>query len=185
MHSTSSMLADPAPSRARPRPARRGLSCRSSMAGDDAHGPFLAGFGLSRSRLAPRPAVCMLRWLGETPCWRSVRIPSGDRPPPGASASRPVGPFDVTPQTIRKDLNELSTALLTPCPRAAPSFPPVENVATSRGRMIASEERMHRPRGRERGSRTPRPWFIYIGTTTEAVARALLQHNGLMVIPTT
>jgi DeoR family glycerol-3-phosphate regulon repressor len=51
--------------------------------------------------------------------------------------------------------------------------------------MIASEEK--EAIGRAAAERIPdsASLFINIGTTTEAVARALLQHNGLMVIPTT
>jgi DeoR family glycerol-3-phosphate regulon repressor len=91
--------------------------------------------------------------------------------------------FDVTPQTIRKDLNELcDRRLLTRIHGGAILSSGVENVGYDARRMIASEEK--EAIGRAAAARIPNSasLFVNIGTTTEAVARALLQHTGLMVI---
>jgi DeoR family glycerol-3-phosphate regulon repressor len=91
--------------------------------------------------------------------------------------------FEVTPQTIRKDLNELcDRRMLTRTHGGAILSSGVENVGYDARRMIASEEK--EAIGRAAAERIPdsASLFINIGTTTEAVARALLQHNGLMVI---
>jgi DeoR family glycerol-3-phosphate regulon repressor len=91
--------------------------------------------------------------------------------------------FEVTPQTIRKDLNELcDRRMLTRIHGGAILSSGVENVGYDARRMIASEEK--EAIGRAAAERIPdsASLFINIGTTTEAVARALLQHNGLMVI---
>jgi DeoR family glycerol-3-phosphate regulon repressor len=91
--------------------------------------------------------------------------------------------FDVTPQTIRKDLNELcEKRLLTRIHGGAILSSGVENVGYEARRMIASEEK--EAIALATAARIPdhASLFINIGTTTEAVARALLQHKGLMVI---
>ncbi len=91
--------------------------------------------------------------------------------------------FEVTPQTIRKDLNELcDKRLLTRIHGGAILSSGVENVGYDARRMIASEEK--EAIARVAAARIPdqASLFINIGTTTEAVAHALLQHNGLMVI---
>jgi DeoR family glycerol-3-phosphate regulon repressor len=91
--------------------------------------------------------------------------------------------FEVSPQTIRKDLNELcDKRLLTRIHGGAILSSGVENVGYDARRMIASEEKeaiAHAAAARIPDSAS---LFINIGTTTEAVARALLQHKGLMVI---
>ena len=91
--------------------------------------------------------------------------------------------FEVTPQTIRKDLNELcEQRLLTRIHGGAILSSGVENVGYDARRMIASDEK--EAIARAAAARIPdhASLFINIGTTTEAVARALLQHSGLMVI---
>jgi DeoR family glycerol-3-phosphate regulon repressor len=91
--------------------------------------------------------------------------------------------FDVTPQTIRKDLNELcDKRLLTRIHGGAILSSGVENVGYEARRMIASDEK--EAIALATAARIPdhASLFINIGTTTEAVARALLQHEGLMVI---
>jgi DNA-binding Lrp family transcriptional regulator len=94
-----------------------------------------------------------------------------------------AGRFDVSPQTIRKDLNELcDRRMLTRIHGGAILSSGVENVGYDARRMIASDEK--EAIGRAAAERIPdqASLFINIGTTTEAVARALLQHQGLMVI---
>jgi DeoR family glycerol-3-phosphate regulon repressor len=91
--------------------------------------------------------------------------------------------FDVTPQTIRKDLNELcEKRLLTRVHGGAILSSGVENVGYDARRAIASEEKEAIAHVAAERIPNSASLFINIGTTTEAVARALLQHNGLMVI---
>jgi DeoR family transcriptional regulator, glycerol-3-phosphate regulon repressor len=91
--------------------------------------------------------------------------------------------FDVTPQTIRKDLNELCDGRhLTRTHGGAMLSSGVENVAYEARREIASAEKQLI--GRLAASLIPNncSLFINIGTTTEEVARALMHHEGLLVI---
>ena len=91
--------------------------------------------------------------------------------------------FEVTPQTIRKDLNELcEQRLLTRIHGGAVIASGVENVGYEARRFIAQEEK--RAIGVAAAAIIPNntSLFINIGTTTEEVARALLDHEGLLVI---
>jgi DeoR family transcriptional regulator, glycerol-3-phosphate regulon repressor len=91
--------------------------------------------------------------------------------------------FDVTPQTIRKDLNELCDARhLTRTHGGAMLSSGVENVAYESRRQIAAPEKQLI--GRKAAALIPNncSLFINIGTTTEEVARALVHHEGLLVI---
>lgn len=91
--------------------------------------------------------------------------------------------FDVTPQTIRKDLNELCDARhLTRTHGGAMLSSGVENVAYESRRGLAAAEKQLI--GRRAASLIPdnSSLFINIGTTTEEVARALLHREGLLVI---
>ena len=91
--------------------------------------------------------------------------------------------FQVTPQTIRKDLNELcSLGVLQRFHGGASFAAGVANVKYESRRNISSEAK------RMIGERTAKlipnncSLFINIGTTTEEVARAFGNHQGLMVI---
>jgi DeoR family transcriptional regulator, glycerol-3-phosphate regulon repressor len=91
--------------------------------------------------------------------------------------------FEVTPQTIRKDLNELCDARqLTRTHGGAMLSSGVENVAYEARQVIALTEKQMI--GRLVASLIPNncSLFINIGTTTEEVARALVLHEGLLVI---
>jgi DeoR family glycerol-3-phosphate regulon repressor len=91
--------------------------------------------------------------------------------------------FEVTPQTIRKDLNELcDQRLLSRIHGGAVIASGVENVGYEARRFIAQEEK--RAIGKAAAAVIPNntSLFINIGTTTEEVARALLDHEGLLVI---
>jgi DeoR family transcriptional regulator, glycerol-3-phosphate regulon repressor len=91
--------------------------------------------------------------------------------------------FDVTPQTIRKDLNELCDARhLSRTHGGAMLSSGVENMAYESRRQIAATEKQMI--GRLAASLIPNncSLFINIGTTTEEVARALVHHEGLLVI---
>lgn len=90
---------------------------------------------------------------------------------------------DVSVQTIRKDLNELcDQRLLSRVHGGAVISSGVENVGYDARRAIASAEKA--AIGRAVADLIPdrASLFINIGTTTEAVAQALLRHSGLMVI---
>jgi DeoR family transcriptional regulator, glycerol-3-phosphate regulon repressor len=91
--------------------------------------------------------------------------------------------FDVTPQTIRKDLNELCDGrLLARTHGGAMLSSGVENVAYESRRQLAMNEK--RVIGQRAATLIPNncSLFINIGTTTEEVARALVHHEGLLVI---
>ena len=91
--------------------------------------------------------------------------------------------FDVTPQTIRKDLNELcEQRLLSRIHGGATIASGVENVGYEARRFIAQDEK--RAIGAAAAQFIPNnsSLFVNIGTTTEEVARALLDHEGLLVI---
>ena len=91
--------------------------------------------------------------------------------------------FSVTPQTIRRDLNELCDAkLLARTHGGAMLSSGVENMAYESRRIIAAAEK--KIIGQRAAAEIPNncSLFINIGTTTEEVARALVHHEGLMVI---
>lgn len=91
--------------------------------------------------------------------------------------------FRVSTQTIRKDLNELcDRRYLMRTHGGAKLSSTIENVGYDARRAIAREEKA--AIGRAAAALIPdgASLFINIGTTTEAVAEALLQHSGLMVI---
>ena len=91
--------------------------------------------------------------------------------------------FDVTPQTIRKDLNELcDRQLLTRIHGGAVTPSGTQNLEyEQRGKIAASEKEAI---GRAAAALIPdnASLFINIGTTTEAVSQALLKHGRLMII---
>jgi DeoR family glycerol-3-phosphate regulon repressor len=91
--------------------------------------------------------------------------------------------YEVSVQTIRKDLNDLcDQRLLSRVHGGAVISSGVENVGYDARRAIASPEKA--AIGRAVADLIPdsASLFINIGTTTEAVAQALLRHAGLMVI---
>jgi len=91
--------------------------------------------------------------------------------------------FDVTPQTIRKDLNDLCNMRLLSRVHGGALFPSgVENVQYEARRKIAAAEK--EAIGRAAADLIPEgaSLFVNIGTTTEAVANALIDRKGLMVI---
>lgn len=91
--------------------------------------------------------------------------------------------FDVTPQTIRKDLNELcDERMLSRTHGGAMLASGVENLAYESRRHIAAAEKV--VIGQQAARLIPNncSLFVNIGTTTEEVARALVHHEGLLVI---
>ncbi|HEY9078475.1 DeoR/GlpR family DNA-binding transcription regulator [Magnetovibrio sp.] len=94
-----------------------------------------------------------------------------------------VARFDVTAQTIRKDLNELCDAkALSRVHGGAVLASGVANVGYEQRRAIATDEK--HLIGELCAAAIPNnaSLFINIGTTTEAVARALMHHRDLLVI---
>lgn len=91
--------------------------------------------------------------------------------------------FGVTPQTVRKDLNELCEARrLSRVHGGAVLASGVENLGYEARRGIAVEEKRRIGALCARHVPDKASLFINIGTTTEAVAEALRGHQGLLVI---
>ena len=91
--------------------------------------------------------------------------------------------FDVTPQTIRKDLNDLCEQRLLSRIHGGALFPSgIENMEYEARRKIAADEKDAIGRAAARLIPDNASLFINIGTTTEEVARALADHHGLLVI---
>ncbi len=91
--------------------------------------------------------------------------------------------FDVTSQTIRKDLNDLcDRQMLLRVHGGAMLLSSVENMAYESRRSIAREQKAKI--GAAAAALIPdnASLFVNIGTTTESVAKALLTHSGLMVV---
>jgi DeoR family transcriptional regulator, glycerol-3-phosphate regulon repressor len=91
--------------------------------------------------------------------------------------------LSVTPQTIRKDLNDLYRQnLISRVHGGATAVSGVENLSYESRRQIAKDEK--HAIGRAAAALIPEraSLFINIGTTTEEVARALADRSGLLVI---
>ncbi|MBP2550940.1 DeoR family glycerol-3-phosphate regulon repressor [Neorhizobium galegae] len=91
--------------------------------------------------------------------------------------------FAVTPQTIRKDLNDLCETRALNRIHGGAVFPGGnENVKYEARRSMAAAEKQ--AIGRAAAAMIPNnsSLFINIGTTTEAVGDALVDHGSLMVI---
>lgn len=94
-----------------------------------------------------------------------------------------AGDFEVTPQTIRKDLNDLCERGLLQRVHGGAVLPSgVANYAYDARRQLAADEK--RLIGRRAAQLIPdnASIMLNIGTTTEQVARALRQHDGIMAI---
>lgn len=91
--------------------------------------------------------------------------------------------FKVTPQTIRKDLNDLCDQRLLTRIHGGAEFPSgTANVEYEERRQIAAGEKSSIGLAAAELIPNEASLFINIGTTTEAVSEALLEHDGLMVI---
>ena len=91
--------------------------------------------------------------------------------------------FDVTPQTIRRDLNELcERRVLTRTHGGAVVSSCVENLSYDARRFIAAAEK--KAIGIAAVALIPNKssLFINIGTTAEEVAAALANHDALLVV---
>jgi DeoR family glycerol-3-phosphate regulon repressor len=91
--------------------------------------------------------------------------------------------FNVSVQTVRKDLNALCDAkLLVRVHGGAQLSSTVQNVGYEARRIIASAEKAEIGVAAAALIPDSSSLFINIGTTTEAVARNLLQRSGIMAI---
>lgn len=91
--------------------------------------------------------------------------------------------FQITPQTIRKDLNELCEKKLLTRIHGGALFPSgTENMQYEQRRQIAAAEKDAIGRAAAELIPDNASLFVNIGTTTEAVGRALLDHGRLMII---
>jgi DeoR family glycerol-3-phosphate regulon repressor len=91
--------------------------------------------------------------------------------------------FEVSPQTIRKDLNELCEAkLLARVHGGAMLASGTDNMAYAARRALAAAEKRRIAAAAARLIPDGSSLFINIGTTTEEVARALANRERLLVI---
>jgi DeoR family glycerol-3-phosphate regulon repressor len=91
--------------------------------------------------------------------------------------------FSVTPQTIRRDINQLADRELLQRYHGGAGLPSsVENIAYQARQVHCLDEKRRIAQLVARHIPNDSSLFINIGTTTEEVARALLNHRGLRVI---
>ncbi len=91
--------------------------------------------------------------------------------------------FSVTPQTIRRDINGLYKQNLVARYHGGAGIPSsVENLDYTARKIMHLEEKHKIARLVARHIPDNASLFINIGTTTEAVAKALSEHKGLRVI---
>jgi DeoR family glycerol-3-phosphate regulon repressor len=91
--------------------------------------------------------------------------------------------FDMTPQTIRRDLNELcDRRIMSRIHGGAIIASGIENLGYEARRFVAADEKRLIGLGAAALIPNNSSLFINIGTTTEEVARAIQNHEGLLVI---
>ena len=91
--------------------------------------------------------------------------------------------FDVTPQTIRKDLNDLCDRRLLQRVHGGAVYPSgVTNFAYDARRMLATDSKALIAAAAAKLIPDNASLILNIGTTTEQVAMALRRHQGLMCI---
>jgi len=91
--------------------------------------------------------------------------------------------FGVTPQTIRKDLNDICSSGKLKRIHGGAVFPSgLENMQYEARRQIAADEKDAIGRAAAQMIPNNASLFINIGTTTEAVSQALLDHRDMMII---
>jgi DeoR family glycerol-3-phosphate regulon repressor len=123
---------------------------------------------IATSRLSSRRQVEIVDWLRE-----KGRVSVEDL----------AAHFGVTPQTIRRDLNDLSDGgMVVRVHGGAMVASGVVNLAYEARRIIAGPHKKLIGEAAARLVPNHSSVFINIGTTTEEVARALLGHAGLLVI---
>ena len=91
--------------------------------------------------------------------------------------------FNVTVQTIRRDLTELATAGKLERVHGGAILPSgVTNIVYEERRRLHEDAKQFIARACAAAIPDSASVFLDIGTTTEAVAQALLDHNNLMVV---
>lgn len=91
--------------------------------------------------------------------------------------------FNVTPQTIRRDLKQLCEMRLLQRVHGGAKLPDgVANMGYEARRRLMVEEKLSIGRATAQLIPDDSSLFVNIGTTTESVARALARHRGLLVI---
>ena len=91
--------------------------------------------------------------------------------------------FDVTPQTIRRDINQLADeGLLRRYHGGAAHDSSVENTEYTMRVGYMLEEKLRIAEAVAAAVPDHASLFINIGTTTESIAHALLNHTGLKII---
>jgi DeoR family glycerol-3-phosphate regulon repressor len=91
--------------------------------------------------------------------------------------------FQVTPQTIRRDINKLSDFGLLQRHHGGAGLPSsVENYAYTTRKVLCLKEKVRIARLLARHIPDKASLFVNIGTTTEEVAKVLLQKKGLRII---
>ncbi|MFC1886425.1 DeoR/GlpR family transcriptional regulator [Thermodesulfobacteriota bacterium] len=91
--------------------------------------------------------------------------------------------FDVTPQTIRRDINTLhKKGLIHRYHGGAGLAPTTENVAYTTRKVLCYQEKQRIARKVAEQIPDRASLFVNIGTTTEAVAQALHNHKRLQII---
>lgn len=91
--------------------------------------------------------------------------------------------FDMTPQTIRRDLNDLCDRGMLRRVHGGATYPTsVSNYAYDSRRILASDAKRHI--GERTAALIPdhSSMMLNIGTTTEQVAMALVRHEGIMAV---
>jgi DNA-binding transcriptional regulator YhcF (GntR family) len=91
--------------------------------------------------------------------------------------------FEVTPQTIRRDINELAEEGVLQRHHGGAALPSsVQNIAYSSRQVLHLEAKQRIARAVARSVPDNASLSINIGTTNEEIAKALMRHEGLSVI---
>ncbi|WP_270727170.1 DeoR/GlpR family DNA-binding transcription regulator [Shimia sp. Alg240-R146] len=91
--------------------------------------------------------------------------------------------FDVTVQTIRRDLTQLANAGLLERVHGGAMLPSgVRNIAYEERRRVNAEAKDAMAAAAAKDIPNGSSLFVNIGTSTEALAQALLGHDGLLVV---
>lgn len=91
--------------------------------------------------------------------------------------------FGVTPQTIRRDINELADEGILQRYHGGAAFPSsVRNIAYSSRQVLHLEAKQRIAKAVAAHVPDNASLIINIGTTNEEIAKALMQHRGLSVI---
>ena len=121
--------------------------------------------------------------LSKTPSRRQMEIVDWLREKGRVTVEDLASHFAVTPQTIRRDLNDLSDAqMVVRVHGGAIVSSGVVNLAYEARKMLAGPHKKLIGEAAARLVPDHSSVFINIGTTTEEVARALAGHTGLLVI---